>query len=334
MNEPWPGSTWPSCTQPAGCPAFDQGSLAPFYGRAVRAVRAVDRGTLVWYEPNVLFNNGVKSYVGPLGDPPAGFAFHDYCLFEPVTGSPAGCGTFDDLVFSNAVDHVSSTGEALLETEWGATDDTAYLTDMMNRADRYMVPWLEWAYCGCHDPTTSGPGDKQAIVRDPTKSPSGSNLVMPTLRALVEPYPQVIAGTPLAWGFDPTTKTFELRYTTTRAAHAGRFGAGAITEIATPALVYGGRWAAHVSGGAIVSPRGAAVLRVAACRGARGISVTILRSGRSHGSCRVPFRPKHKRRPSVAGTNPPLRTCLRKPRCARWFYRPDIGEGCGSGGRG
>ena len=285
MNEPWPGSQWPTCTQPAGCPQFDQGMLNPFYHRTLSALRAADSGTLVWYEPNVIFNNGAQTYAGPLGDPRAGFAFHDYCLIEPNTGSPAGCGIPDDLVFSNAVAHVASTHEAVMETEFGATDDTGYLTDMVQRGDRFMVPWVEWAYCGCSDPTTSGPGDKQAIVRDPSKPPTGSNLVEPTLHALVEPYPQVVAGTPGAWGFTPSTKTFSLHYSTLSAGGGRRFATGSVTAIATPALVYGGRYAARVSGGAVVSKAGASVLQVAACPGARSISVSVSPSGRSHGSC-------------------------------------------------
>ena len=43
-------------------------------------------------------------------------------------------------------------------TEFGATNDAADLERMVALADQNMVPWLEWAYCGCDDPTTSGPG--------------------------------------------------------------------------------------------------------------------------------------------------------------------------------
>jgi endoglycosylceramidase len=149
-----------------------------------------------------------------------------------------------------------------------------------------MVPWLEWAYCGCSDPTTSGPGDKQAIVRDPAKPPTGTNLVDPTLHALVEPYPQVVAGTPSSWGFDPSTKTFSLRFSTARAsAPAQRFATGSLTEIATPSLVYGGSYGARVTGGAVVSKPGAPVLQVAQCHGAQSIAVTVSPTGASHGSC-------------------------------------------------
>jgi endoglycosylceramidase len=158
---------------------------------------------------------------------------------------------------------------------------------MVQRADANMVPWLEWAYCGCQDPTTQGPGNEQAIVINPAKPPTGSNLVEPTLHALVEPYPQVIAGTPMSWGFDPATRTFSFKFTTARAG-GGHFAAGAPTDIATPALVYRGHYAARVSGGAILSARGAPVLAVAACAHASRITVMVTPSGSSHGSCRPP----------------------------------------------
>jgi endoglycosylceramidase len=175
-------------------------------------------------------------------------------------------------------------------TEFGATNSVSDLQAMVALADKNMVPWLEWAYCGCNDPTTSGPGDVQAIVRNPEQSPRGSNLVMPTLRALVEPFPQLISGTPLGWGFDPSSRVFTFRYNAARASGHGRFKAGSLTAIAAPALVYGGRYAVRVKGGAIVSKRGAPVLLVASCRRARTIKVTVTASGRNRESCRAPRR--------------------------------------------
>jgi endoglycosylceramidase len=294
-NEPWPGTLWEACAGPTGCPSFDA-ELTSFYAKVDHAIRAVDPSTLVWYEPNVLFNEGSDTYVGTVGDPRTGFAFHDYCLTESETNSPTGCDPFDNLVFSNAISHVASTSQALLETEFGATNDTAYLTDMVQRADRDMVPWLEWAYCGCDDPTTTGPGNEEAIVIDPSKPPTGSNLVMPTLEALVEPYPQVIAGTPDSWGFDTSTKTFQFSYSTARVTGAGRFAKWSVTQIATPALVYSGRYGVSVNGGAIVSARGASVLQIESCPGAKTISVTVTPTGGAAGTCKPPKPSHHKRK--------------------------------------
>ena len=275
MNEPWPGSVWSSCAQTEGCPTFDTGPFASFYRRTIGAIRQADRRTLIFYEPQVLFNYGSNTNLPPLGDPGLGFAFHDYCLQHDEGQGSSSCPTFDDMVFRNALARVASTHDALLETEFGATTDSQVLLPAVQRADRNMVSWLEWAYCGCNDPTTSGPGAQQAIVLDPAKPPRGENLNLPTLRILVEPYPQLISGTPLAWGYDPSSKAFTARWSTARADGHGRFARGAVTAIATPAFVYAGRYRATVSGGVVVSPRGAPVLRVAACRRASTISVTV-----------------------------------------------------------
>ncbi|MBV9310161.1 MAG: cellulase family glycosylhydrolase [Solirubrobacterales bacterium] len=298
MNEPWPGSQWSSCANTQGCPAFDSGQLAGAYRRMLKAIRRVDRRKLVWYEPQVIFNYGANTNLPPLGDRRLGFSFHDYCLEHDEFHTKISCATVGDLPISDAITHSRGTGDALLMTEWGATDETDLLSAMVTRDDSAMIPWIEWAYCGCKDPTTSGPGDKQAIVRDPSKPPRGANLVTGTLRALVEPYPQVIAGTPQRWHFDSHTRTFTFSFSTTRASGRRRFGKGWITEIAMPRLVYGGRYSARVSGAAIVSRRGARVLRIAACRRARKITVTV-RPGRrrSRGSCRIRARA---RRPRVS----------------------------------
>ena len=118
------------------------------------AIRAVDPDTLVFYEPHVLFNNGVNTFVTLGGDAHAGFSFHDYCLTAPAPG----CDVFDDLVFANADGHAVSEDVVPLLTEFGATRSPEVLEPMTERADRTMIGWQVWHYCGCDDPTTSGPG--------------------------------------------------------------------------------------------------------------------------------------------------------------------------------
>ncbi len=279
FNEPFPGTPYAACAASTGCPAFDA-KLTAFNREVAAAIGTVDRRTLVFYEPNVLFDFGFATSVGALERPRGGFAFHDYCFTEPSNGN--GCSS-EGRAFANALRHVARTREALLLTEFGSTTAAGDLTGMVKRADAEMVPWLEWAYCPCHDPTGAPP---DPLVQDPSKPPSGSNLGSLGLRTLVEPYPQVIAGTPRSWGFDATTRTLRLRYTTARVSGHSRFGAGSITEIATPGLVYAGHYGVRVVGAAILSVRGASVLRVAACPRAGTISVTVTPSGARRGSCR------------------------------------------------
>ena len=112
------------------------------------AIRSVDHHTLIFYEPDVGFDFGVAAHVGALRHGPAGFAFHDYCL----AASPNGCAS-DPRGFSSALSHVAQTHDALLMTEWGSNPYRGDLTRMVSLADHHMVPWTEWAYCPCNDPT-------------------------------------------------------------------------------------------------------------------------------------------------------------------------------------
>jgi endoglycosylceramidase len=286
LNEPWPGTTWPQCLNPLGCPFFDA-LLTQFTKRSIAAIRQADPTTLTWYEPNVLFNIGPDTKLGDVGDGRAGFAFHDYCLAASGDTYPREqCMASDDLVFANALKRVGTTGDALALTEFGATNNTQVLEDMADRADANLVPWFYWAYCGCSDPTTSGPGDVQAIVRDPSKPPTGDNLESFKLEVLSRPHPSAVAGTPVSFGFDPQTKTFELDYRTARAGGDGAFSPGAPTEIALPQRQYPHGYTAVVHGGRIRSAPDSSTLRIGACPGAQAVRVQVKpAAGRSSRGC-------------------------------------------------
>ncbi len=286
LNEPWPGSTWQQCANPAGCPEFDA-RLSAFTSRTLHAIRAADPSTLVFYEPNVLFNNGSDTNLAAFGDPHAAFSFHDYCLPAGSSNSNQGCDQSDDLVFANAEKRSAATGDSLLLTEFGATDAADVLGTMVARADRTMVGWQEWHYCGCDDPTTSGPGSTQALVLDPAKAPEGANLKTAKLQLLSRPYPQAVAGTPRGWSFDPGSRRFHLVYGTARAG-GGSLGPGATTEIVLPRRQYPSGYGAEVRGGAVRSAPGANPLVVQACRGADDVDVVVTPGAVSHASCAAP----------------------------------------------
>src|SRR4029077_526995 len=114
----------------------------------------------------------------------------------------------------------------------------------------------------------------EGIVKDASKPPSGENLDSGTLESLVEPYPQVVSGTPLSCGFDRETRTFSFRYNTRSADGKRSFRAGSVSEIAAPKLSYPSGYAVRVSGARAVSKAGAPQLRVASCAGAAEVVVT------------------------------------------------------------
>jgi endoglycosylceramidase len=295
LNEPWPGTVWPTCAVPlVGCPLFDTGQLAAFASKVDTAIRSSDPQKLVWNEPNVTFDFGVPTSLPSDGDPQSGLSFHDYCLPGGlgIPGFPASaCDALEQQVFTNADAHAQQTSDALLLTEFGATDDADALNRILADADSHMVGWQEWQYCGCSDPTTqAGPGSTEALVIDPEKPPSGDNVKQQKLAVLSRPYPQAVAGTPKSYSYDTSANRFSLDYSTARAGGGG-FTPGAQTEVFVPPVHYPSGYDVDVQGAAIASAPGARLLRVAACPGAATVSVAVSPPGAGAGDgpdCTLP----------------------------------------------
>src|SRR5947209_16423098 len=256
FNEPWPGSQWPSCANPEGCPAFDETFLAPFMHNVIAAIHSADPGVVTYYEPNVFFDFGANTWIGTPGDAESGMSFHDYCIAGnfglPQSGFGAtGCDAAEKQVFQNADAQADTTGDAVLLTEFGATDDLTVIQRLVDDADQHMVGWEYWAYCGCQDPT--GSPQAEPLVNDPSKPPTGSNVRWQKLAVLERPYPQAVAGTPTGFSYDTTSTVFQLSYSTARASGGGSFPGGSETDVYVPTLHYPGGYSVQVTGAAPIS---------------------------------------------------------------------------------
>jgi endoglycosylceramidase len=271
LNEPWPGFVWEGCFNPVlGCPLQDL-KLTAFYRRVVPAIRAVDPTTLVFFQPNVLFDEGIHTDLGPVPDAHTGFSYHDYCAVQSLLQKNFTCRIEDGITFTNASLYADVFRIPSLLTEFGATNDLTNLTEVMRHADRHQIGWLEWAYTG-NDKTSSSPTN-QALVFDPSQPPTGSNVNTAKLAVLAAPYPQVVAGTPKFWNF--RSGTFRLCYSTARPDRQGRFSPGSQTNISVPPIEYPNGYQVTVSGGQVVSAPNAPVLTVAAIPGADIVDVTV-----------------------------------------------------------
>ncbi len=277
INEPWPGTAYPTCISTTGCPVFDTQTLEPFSERVIAAIRKADRKTLVWYSPNVLFDFGADSNHGDTGDRRAGFAFNMYCLaggFLPA--NPVGdlsCSTTYGITLDNAEAQSEQTGDALLMTEYGATNDVSVIKEIVALADREMMSWQQWHYCECDDPTTAG-GGVQSVVVDPRDPPRGDNVNRAKLRATARPYPRAVAGTPLGWGFQPGTREFGLAYSA-RTPKGRRLPRRVKTEIFLPRIHYRRGYRVELEGARRVSRRKARVLKLKRLRGAEQVTVSV-----------------------------------------------------------
>jgi endoglycosylceramidase len=275
FNEPWPGSSYPSCIGAAGCAGFDANQLTDFNRRMVGYIRQTDPSHLVFQEPLSPFNFGAQTYIGNSGDSATGFSFHDYCLSSSAGhASSDGCMQSEPLAFHNAEAESQRNGDALLLSEFGATTDLEALSRIEGLADTSMVSWQEWHYCGCDDPTTSGPGDEQALVLDPNQPPTGANVEQQKLRALVRPYPQTIAGTPRRFFFDPTNRSFKLIFDKAAASGSGSFGRG-LSDVFVPKLIYPHGYRVKVGGAEVLSRPGAQQLILRSKPKAKAVSVAL-----------------------------------------------------------
>jgi endoglycosylceramidase len=271
LNEPWPGFIWEGCFNPVlGCPLQDH-KLTEFYRKVVPAIRAADPATLVFFEPNTLFDEGIHTDLGRVGDPSTGFSFHDYCAIESVLHKNVTCRFEDGVTITNASLYADINGIPPLLTEFGATNDLNNIAEVMRHTDRQRMGWLEWAYTG-NDKTSSSPTD-QALVFNPAQPPVGGNVNTAKLAVLAAPYPQVVAGTPREWSF--TSGTFRLCYSTARADRTGRFAPGAQTLISVPPIEYPSGYQVSVQGGQVISPPNAPVLAVVANPGADTVDVVV-----------------------------------------------------------
>jgi endoglycosylceramidase len=281
-NEPSPGSSIYSCLLSADrCPSFDA-KLTSFYTKVDTAIRQVNTTALLFGEPTLLFDIGSPSSLGSTGDAKSGFSFHLYCPFASVSSIlDFACPSSDSATLSNAEAVSTRTGDALLMTEFGATNDTSIVTEDVAAAASAKVGWMMWAMCYCGDPTTSS--SAEGLVNDPAQAPSGSNVNAGMLDALAVPHPDLVSGTPGSYGYDTSTKVFTLTYSTQRADGSGAFAAGSQTSISVPSVQYASGYQVAVAGGTVVSKGG--VLQVASCPGATSVTVTVSPGSGTSRSC-------------------------------------------------
>lgn len=279
INEPWSGSHWPFCATPGGCPAFENGKLQAMYEHVLTGIRRVDPDNIVWLEPQVLFEFGADSHLGSrrIDDAQLGLSWHNYCLAETLMQAygvkdSATCAKLEQRVYQNAGTVAARLGAASMLSEFGASDDVADIARVTDHADRHRVGWMYWSYKNWGDPTTQAQGSgAQSMFRNDTDMASAK---LPKLAALERPYPQAVAGVPIAYGYDPERHHFWLDYRTTRAD--GRRAPDTLTTtIFVPALQYPHGYAVSVRGGHVVSPPDATKLEVRADPGADSVAVRV-----------------------------------------------------------
>jgi len=209
FNEPWPGLDFLLCMPPFGCAGPDHHRLQPLQDKLALSIRTVDKRTPVIYEPFMLADFGAPSHLQkpPAGVGPTAFSFHDYCMIAGATkkadhdSSAFGyqlCPTFDRSVYTNAVKTGKAMGAAVVQGEFGDTQDMVEVERIMQLADSTLTGWIEWGYKDWIDyPGGIGDGDLFANADD------RGTMRQKMANTLARPAPQLISGTPTSYRYDP-----------------------------------------------------------------------------------------------------------------------------------
>jgi endoglycosylceramidase len=235
MNEPYPGTVFDVSEtlflidqDDTGTLAkFDRGLFADFYGRAIAAIRAVDRDHWIFVEPRYgAPANGSRSFLPTLVDPRPGerriaAAPHLYSLRAEANTTYA---PEDDTVArwqTRRHDEIAATGDALIVGEfgfdYGMPRGEQYMQDVLDMADHEAIGWAYWSY----DPGAGG--------WSPWNDKTGKDNA--PLAWLVRPYARKVAGTPVSMKWDKAARIFELVFT-------DRDGASGDHEIWMPIALY------------------------------------------------------------------------------------------------
>lgn len=249
MNEPWPGTEWSECL--TGCPDLEQARLAPFAARMTDAIRAVDPDGFVFTEPFVLFNFGqAATSLHGFGAPRSGLSFHVYAL------TPED----DEAVVDHAI-AASAAGDAIVATEFGATNSGPTIDRLTGVLDERLVPWIFWTY-------------DEHLVLHMSEPPEPANVRQEVLGALARPYAAATNGTPTSYAYDPATAAFDYTYTTTQVGGASA-PLGVPTVVELPIAAYPDGYTVEVTGATVASEPGARQLLLCAVPGATTVEVRV-----------------------------------------------------------
>jgi len=218
FNEPYDLSYW------LFDGAFERGSLMPFYRRLIPAVRGVFPDALISIGTTGLFSLGLPTYLESLDEENLLFGAHWYDPRELLLSTDSDLEAMSQRL-AEIADLAARWQAGVYLGEYGVhtdrTDNLDSLAGLMGLIDAHMVGSAIWAY----NPTDVEWNQENTSLVEP------GGAEKPHVDALVRPYPSRIAGTPLAFGFDPGTRTFTLSFR----ADPGCRGP---TEVVVPARTY------------------------------------------------------------------------------------------------
>jgi endoglycosylceramidase len=280
INEPGTSHLLQCLIPVVGCPHAEE-KIQAFEENALAGIRDADpvstadpagnarAGIGVFEPPNVAGTSGAPTGLGntPVTDPKVAWSFHVYCgnFEQPVPGThtcrhlmrPAFQGTAgvggsarNAAHLTGADRHPDREPAPQLMGEFGSTTDPTVIQDTLDHADPRFISWAYWQYKGWDDAWRVGifanKADEECVC---------FNTHSPRADALIRPYAQGTAGTPVSYSYDVTSRvmTYTYKPMTDRSLS---------TEIVVPAYYAPRGYDVSVTNGQIVSLPDALHLKV------------------------------------------------------------------------
>jgi endoglycosylceramidase len=187
---------------------FEHDTLSPFYRRAIETIRDTRARQVIFLEPPVIRNFGVRAHPEPVGDTNLVYAPH---LYTTTFGLPDLKYTGDRAAvtadYAQAAAEAAEQGAPLWVAEYGGNTSASggflaatelFLTHSVAEQEARLLGSAFWAYF---------PSDNTFSLVDAAGAEKGE-LVDIFARA----YPMTTAGVPQAIAWDPAARTFDFTF--------------------------------------------------------------------------------------------------------------------------
>jgi endoglycosylceramidase len=194
LNEPFFGTFLPW--------KFEKIYLKDFYIDVINAIRSVDENHYIFYEPQIMTNAGLKSFIPKINSEKLVYAPHFY-QSSVHEGLPYfGFKFFIKRTLFMRNNEAENANVPWFLGEFGVKKDLfggrIYLKNILGMLNSYAVGWTYWAY-------DYDSQNEFGIINET----AWENM---QLDFLVYPYPQKIAGDPINFNYDYKSKIFSLEY--------------------------------------------------------------------------------------------------------------------------
>jgi endoglycosylceramidase len=154
LNEPWAGLEWATCLLDS-CPSTYANELQPAFEKALAAIRTVDPGNVVWFEPQQLAaGQPLDTFLTSVaGERNLGLSWHNYCpdIFLQSQGLPPSpiadvenCVEYSNGRNDHALGQARTMHAVPLMSEYGATDNLRAIEIDADAADQHLMGWMDW----------------------------------------------------------------------------------------------------------------------------------------------------------------------------------------------